>query len=965
MEDTQMDKKKRQEMLHKSVTFFEDAPRYEKKEILELHGIQQALMWERNEEKAEELTKQLEAKMAELRPVESAPERIYLWEGNSMPTLGTYTENPDSRFNHDPDFAPYMYALTVPEDVTPKGAVVVCAGGDHGDCTLHEGYQTCLDLRLLGYQCFLLLNRTNRCPYDAKEAGVDAARAIRIVRKNAAKYRFDENRVAFAGFSNGGLTAEACIRYYSGTQKVTDWFSSYQPDEYDEYYGAPDAVICVYGPRFVGETFDYTNVVYPPIFFAVGRDDMALQNLNATLPDLLAHQVEVEVHTFSGVPHGQSGVTIYGNNSYPHFQLWLPLADAFLQNIFAKSIIKRKPDELKDKNYHFDSFANHTPLLGKKKGHLPAMGWNSWNAFGSGNTEKLTKAMADKMVELGLDKLGYQFVVLDDGCYKPVRVDGKLSNEEVKFPNGFRALSDYIHDKGLKFGMYNDIGTNLCAGAFVGTCGHEDVDAQSYVDWGVDFLKVDNCYYLWDNATFSKVANARYVYAPDISGIRVVGEGTDITLSAVEDGEITGAGGQKKERYVADGGQGKEANAAGVGQSKVAYVTGIGTLDGTGPDPTPVGDVSAELVFSINVPKDGRYDLIVTYATATEPGTGSWLQVAAGEGGEAEIAYDDFLPSSGSKENFVESPVIPVFLKAGENKLRLMNHRRQENTLASYAALLEGLNKAKPGHDIIFSICEWGKTQPQNWGYKVGDSWRILNDITFRVGSDGDPGYGAWTDGYTPSVTTQYNKAVIMDEFAGPDKGWNDPDMLMIGMNGLTETMQKTHMAMWCMLNAPLMLGLDLRRVEKGDALWNIIANEKLIALNQDTLGVQAKRVASYLTVKGSEAGVLMVEQPDTTYLRNNDRVDILAKPLADGSVALSFFNVSEVSKKGSYEISAAKLIEKIGQKMADAKTFADAKGYDVTDLWTGETKENTTGIFGVKELAACDNVTIRVTPRA
>ena len=167
------------------------------------------------------------------------------------------------------------------------------------------------------------------------------------------------------------------------------------------------------------------------------------------------------------------------------------------------------PKKIEDKAYRYDAFANGQVLLEKKKGHLPAMGWNSWNAFGSGNTEALTKAMADKMVELGLDKLGYRYIVLDDGCYKPERVEGLLSNEEVKFPSGFKALSDYVHERGLKFGMYNDIGTNLCAGAAVGTCGHEMQDAKSYIEWGVDFLKVDNCYYLWDNATFSDATNAK------------------------------------------------------------------------------------------------------------------------------------------------------------------------------------------------------------------------------------------------------------------------------------------------------------------------------------------------------------------------------------------------------------------------------------------------------------------------
>jgi hypothetical protein len=139
---------------------------------------------------------------------------------------------------------------------------------------------------------------------------------------------------------------------------------------------------------------------------------------------------------------------------------------------------RQKPVPL-TKDCAYDSFANGKPILGKKKNHLPAMGWNSWNAFGSGNTEELTKKMADCIKELELDKLGYEYIVLDDGCYKPERVNGLLSNEEIKFPSGFKALADYIHARGLKFGMYNDIGTNLCAGAAVGTCGHEKTDAKS------------------------------------------------------------------------------------------------------------------------------------------------------------------------------------------------------------------------------------------------------------------------------------------------------------------------------------------------------------------------------------------------------------------------------------------------------------------------------------------------------
>ena len=592
--------------------------------------------------------------------------------------------------------------------------------------------------------------------------------------------------------------------------------------------------------------------------------------------------------------------------------------------------MQNKPTPIPDKEYRYDAFENGCVLLNKKKNHLPVMGWNSWNAFGSGNTERLTKDMADALVELGLAQLGYQYVVLDDGCYKSERVDGKLSNEAMKFPGGFKALADYVHAKGLKFGMYNDIGTNLCAGAAVGTCGHEMTDARSYMDWGVDFLKVDNCYYLWDNATFSDAANVKYVYTPTIRSIRIVGDAYDVSFQAVTDGILTGRSGEKRD----------------------TYVTGIGTIDGTGPQPSPVGTQSSELEFRVNVPKTGEYLVYVTYATGQEDCVGSWLQIAVGNKKQSRIFYDDFLQLTESAEEFRESDGIPVSLEKGENCLRFMNHRRQENTLNSYAKLLEGLNLVNPGHDVILSICEWGKTQPQNWGYKVGDSWRILNDITFCVGADGDPGTGSWSDDYTASVTSQYNKAVIMDEYAGLDKGWNDPDMLMVGMNGLTDVMCKTHFSMWCMMNAPLMLGMDLRRVKKGDGIWKIISNKELIALNQDSLGIQAKRVFCSLNP----------ENPDTSYIVDNNRVDILAKPLADGSLALSFINLSG-ERKGEYRVNAMDLIRKIGDKMINQDTFAQAEEYRVLDLWSEQVTVNATGSFGVDELTPYDSVTIRVTP--
>ena len=77
---------------------------------------------------------------------------------------------------------------------------------------------------------------------------------------------------------------------------------------------------------------------------------------------------------------------------------------------------RKAPAEITDPAYMFPAFSNNEVLLNKKKNYLPAMGWNSWNAFGSKNSEALTKEIADKLIELGLSDLGYQYVVLDDGC---------------------------------------------------------------------------------------------------------------------------------------------------------------------------------------------------------------------------------------------------------------------------------------------------------------------------------------------------------------------------------------------------------------------------------------------------------------------------------------------------------------------------------------------------------------------
>lgn len=190
------------------------------------------------------------------------------------------------------------------------------------------------DLNAMGYQCFVLLNRTNLNPWSGKEAGVDAARAIRMVRANAAKYRIKENKVVFAGFSNGGLTGEACIQYYSGQQSVKDVFPDYEKDELDQVSGSMDAFLCIYGPRMNHESFDYDRVVYPPVFHVVGLEDFNMDNINKLYPELVSRKITVEIHTFAGVPHGQAGQKLLdGYVKYPNFETWEILADQFILSV--------------------------------------------------------------------------------------------------------------------------------------------------------------------------------------------------------------------------------------------------------------------------------------------------------------------------------------------------------------------------------------------------------------------------------------------------------------------------------------------------------------------------------------------------------------------------------------------------------------------------------------------------------
>ncbi len=123
----------------------------------------------------------------------------------------------------------------------------------------------------------------------------------------------------------------------------------------------------------------------------------------------------------------------------------------------------------------------------------PPMGWNSWNKFAcKGLNEKVVRETADAMVANGMKDAGYQYVILDD-CWQTSRdANGNILADAERFPSGIKALADYIHSKGMKFGLYSDAGTLTCAKR-PGSIGHEYQDAKQYAAWGVDYLKEDWC----------------------------------------------------------------------------------------------------------------------------------------------------------------------------------------------------------------------------------------------------------------------------------------------------------------------------------------------------------------------------------------------------------------------------------------------------------------------------------------
>ncbi len=155
--------------------------------------------------------------------------------------------------------------------------------------------------------------------------------------------------------------------------------------------------------------------------------------------------------------------------------------------------------------------------------NTPPMGWNSWNTFGTNISDELIRQTADVMANEGFLEAGYNYLVIDD-CWSERERDenGRLVPDHIKFPNGMKAVADYVHSKGLKFGMYSCAGIRTCAD-YPSSYDHEFVDAQTFADWGVDFLKYDFC-------NFPRTADCKARYHTMSMALKATGR--DILFSA-------------------------------------------------------------------------------------------------------------------------------------------------------------------------------------------------------------------------------------------------------------------------------------------------------------------------------------------------------------------------------------------------------------------------------------------------
>lgn len=225
------------------------------------------------------------------------------------------------------------------------------------------------------------------------------------------------------------------------------------------------------------------------------------------------------------------------------------------------------------------------------------------------------------------------------------------------------------------------------------------------------------------------------------------------------------------------------------------------------------------------------------------------------------------------------------------------------NPVGAYNLMRDALRAA--GRPVYFSMCEWGHSKPWEWASETGHSWRTTGDIYNCFDCvDEHPGWKAF--GVLQILDMQNG----LRKYAGPGH-WNDPDMLEVG-NGQTVSEDRAHFSMWCMLAAPLILGNDIRNMNQDTK--EIIMNQEVIALDQDSLGIQGLKFA----------------------LENG--LEFWFKPLVNDEWAFCILNRTTTSQEYSIDWQKFNLYDEVAKRFTDF----DSKVYNIRNLWTKEDEGNT-----------------------
>ncbi|MGD0591205.1 MAG: glycoside hydrolase family 27 protein [Bacteroidota bacterium] len=243
------------------------------------------------------------------------------------------------------------------------------------------------------------------------------------------------------------------------------------------------------------------------------------------------------------------------------------------------------------------------------------------------------------------------------------------------------------------------------------------------------------------------------------------------------------------------------------------------------------------------------------------------------------------------------------------------------NAVGAYTTMRDALYAA--GRPIVFSLCEWGNNEPWKWAKDVGHLWRTTGDITACF--DCEQNHGTWSSWGVMKIVEMHPGIRV---YAGTGH-WNDPDMLEVG-NGMSINEDRAHFSLWCMLAAPLMSGNDLSAM----STWTkeILTNTEVIAIDQDSLGVQGYRYDS------------------------KDSIEIWVKPLMKDGWAVCFLNRSMQKQKVDYDWSKNIITDELSKRTLNTNETK----YNIRNLWVkkyiGTTKKKLTA-----EIASHDVLMVRL----